>query len=111
MLGPKKIEQLITKASPSLTRSLVVNLQDPTANDLSDVRTSVQTWLYDQNQEPGFFDSLTNQIEYATGLNVRNKDKNEKTSEAWQIASYRTSHHYDEHVDAVSVSLRVQRGL
>lgn len=120
ILGPHTIEAVIKKAAPSLTRSLVVNVKDPKVepclliiallitlvcdsqlSDVSDVRTSMQTWIYDgDHRHAEFLDRISRQIEYITGLNVRNL-RGGRAAEAYQIASYRTSHHYDEHLDAV----------
>ncbi len=69
----------------------------------------MQTWIHDDVDDPnlaGVMDGISRQIEYFTGLNVRNynpKYNVKGVSEAYQIVSYRTSHHYDEHLDAVSI--------
>src|SRR5262249_54548627 len=56
-----------------------------------------------------FLLDVSRQVEYATGLNVLLLTPGNKgwrdggdASEAYQVASYRTSHHYDEHLDALS---------
>lgn len=69
---------------------------------LSDVRTSAQTSFYDDDdhEHVGFLDRISRKIEYITGLNVRSL-RSGKAAQAYQIASYRTSHHYDVHLDAV----------
>ncbi|XP_021951276.1 prolyl 4-hydroxylase subunit alpha-2 [Folsomia candida] len=108
ILGPTRIETLIKLATPTLTRSRVVNTKDPKLNDLSDVRTSQQTWIYDDDAvHAAFLDGLSRQIEYITGLNVRSTAPGSRTSEAYQVASYRTSHHYDEHLDALLDERRI----
>jgi hypothetical protein len=87
---------MLKKATPFMRRSMVINVDDPNQNDESDVRTSAQTWLREGVWDP-IMDKVFKEIEFASGLRVRKRG----SSELLQIASYGTSHHYDEHIDAV----------
>ncbi|CAL8139599.1 unnamed protein product [Orchesella dallaii] len=98
VIGDKLIEEIRNKSISLLKRSSVVNFDDPTASTVSQVRTSSQTWIQSHEcKNQGKYRNLLNLVEKITGLHVI-KDG---SSEQLQVACYGTSHHYDEHLDAI----------
>lgn len=106
VVGDRLITHVQKIAITKLQRSQVVNYNDPNADDVSLVRTSSQTWI--PQWHPGMgLENLTKLIEKMTGLTT----KTHGASEDFQVACYGTSHHYDEHLDAVSMLYEQINGL
>ncbi|CAL8109415.1 unnamed protein product [Orchesella dallaii] len=98
VIGNSLIEEVRNVSISKLERSEVINYDLPDANDVSQVRTSSQTWV-DPHEliQPQKIINVMQLVEKITGLHTLKP----QSSEDLQVACYGTSHHYDEHLDAI----------
>ncbi|ODM96536.1 Prolyl 4-hydroxylase subunit alpha-2 [Orchesella cincta] len=98
VIGNNLVEEVRNVTIRNLARSQVINYDDPDVNDVSKTRTSSQTWLDAYSlRNPEKLRSVMQLIEKITGLYTIKPG----SSEELQVACYGTSHHYDEHLDAI----------
>lgn len=79
-----------------------------TGTKVDSTRTSSQTWLYEDRPSGEFLLPLTYKMELMSGLRIAPKS----SSDAYQVASYGPSHHYEAHIDSFEDPRRtIEQGI